>query len=307
MAHDQRPWKSPLAKFCMAACMVFVVVFLVMAATCPAKSRDKSRFYSAALLEDGRTVLFTYTDASYRLRGGSLMGFGGGQPHYTRDSKFLCIYHMDRKKTTVIHKIPRESGTQGRGNLLIRGTVGFKAVILRESRQREGVDLPHEWYLLDARKKRLRRILHDKEMADLGMKTWRTPQLIHTDGSLTSMAYAPDQKDGYNLGHLWLRRENGEYRLLTKYGSRSAAFGGDVFYYDHTARTRHVLNLETGEESLITNREYADQVPDNLCNGRPCLTRNVRVGSDGKGLSYVWKVDGEWKKEPLSIDMEPLR
>jgi len=286
---------------------VFLFVGFVLSTVSWAKSWDKSRFYSAELLDDGHTVLFTYTDASYVMAGGSLMSFGGGSSQYTKDRKFIGLYHMDRKKTVVIRKFGKEPGTKGRGNFLIRRTRGRKAFVIRESRHRRGESLPGERYLLDVDKKALTLIPIEKEMADLEMVDWKPMRLAHGDGSFVLLAYSSEQKAGYNLGYVWLRSGRGQYQLLTQYGSCSATLDGNVFYYDHSRRTRHVLNLKTRQTRTISNREYADRVPGNLCYGKYCPDLSIRVRSDGKGLELSRKIDGKWQDESFPIDVSPLR
>lgn len=287
---------------------VLLFVLFVMVTGSSAKNWDKSQFYSAQLLDDGHTVLFTYTDASYVVAGGSLMSFGGGSSQYTKDSKFIGLYHMDRKKTVVIRKFGKEPGTKGRGNFLIRSrTRGRKAYVIRQSRHRREESLPGERYLLDVDKKALTLIPIEKEMADLGMIDWKPMRLAHGDGSFVLLAYSSDQKAGYNLGHVWLRSGSGQYQLLTQFGSCSATLDGNVFYYDHSRRTRHVLNLETEQTRTISNREYSDRVPGNLCYGKYCTDLSIGVSSDGKGLELSRKIDGKWQDEPFPIDMSPLR
>jgi hypothetical protein len=52
-------------------------LFIFCAASANAgKSRDKSRFHGAELLDDGRTVLFTYADSEYGYPSAPLVSFG---------------------------------------------------------------------------------------------------------------------------------------------------------------------------------------------------------------------------------------
>jgi len=67
--------------------VVFIVVFVT--ANCGiGAADDKSRFYSAQLMDDGSTVLFTYANTKYKLKSSSLF-FGGSRSVYTKDRKII--------------------------------------------------------------------------------------------------------------------------------------------------------------------------------------------------------------------------
>ena len=82
--------------------------------------------------------------------------------------------------------------------------------------------LPGGWFLLDVDTKDLNQVKIEKEMTDSGMVSWASLRLAHSDGSLVMRAYSPGQKESQNqtvpLGHVWLRSEDGRYRLLTESG-----------------------------------------------------------------------------------------
>ena len=273
-------------------------------------SGDRSRFYSAQLLDDGSTVLFTYAKTKYKQKSSGLF-FGGSRSIYTKDQKIIGLYHLNSKTTKVIRKFNTEPGTRGRGNFTIRNTYGRKALLIRDSRYRRDKLLPGGWFLLDVDTKDLTQIAIEKEIASLGMESWGWLKLAHSDGSLVLRAFSPGQKESQNdsspLGHVWLRSENGQYRLLTEYGRYKGAVGGELFFYDHSARTVRAYRLQTGEKRNVSNREYADLEFYATRYGKPQKGMAFRVGSEGKVLEFSIKTDGRWQRKPFPIDMTPLR
>jgi hypothetical protein len=288
-------------------------LFIFCAASANAgKSRDKSRFHGAELLDDGRTVLFTYADSEYGYPSAPLVSFGGGRSRYIRDNKIIGLYHTERRTIDILFRFETEPGTRGRGNFLIRGTRGRMAYLVREERQREDDRLPGEMYLLNVDRGDLLPVPLFEEMSGLGMDEVRFAWLAHNDGYMVVLAYAVGQTAGQQnsvpLGHVWLRPQDGRYRLLTKHGSYLGTFGDEVLSYDHGLRIRQAYHLESGarsEPSATANT--APPGSKTHATGNPIADVAAHVGAKGKTLELRRKVDGQWEREPLPIDREQLR
>jgi hypothetical protein len=125
------------------------------------------------------------------------------------------------------------------------------------------------------------------------------------------LAYAVGQTAGQQnsvpLGHVWLRPQDGRYRLLTKHGSYLGTFGDEVLSYDHGLRIRQAFHLESGATRTVSNREYGSPRFENTRYGKPYPDVAAHVGAKGKTLELRRKVDGQWEREPLPIDREQLR
>jgi hypothetical protein len=294
-------------------CAVLWITFILLPGAVFAAARDVSRFHGAELLKDGQTVLFSYTAAKNVLKSSSLLGFGGGRASYRKDTKYIGLYHLENKKTEILLRLRKETGTRGQGNFLIRGSGsrGRKAMVVREPRQRNEESLPVERYILDVDQKAMTRIHIEEEMTELGMEEWRTIWLASGDGSLVVLAYSPGQKSGQAnsvpLGHVWLRSGSGQYRLLTKMGSYNGTVEKAVLIYDNISRKSLSYNLATGENRIISNREMADLKLYNTNYGKAIPDMSVRPDRDGKSLQLGRKIDGAWQYSLFSIDMSSLR
>lgn len=268
---------------------------------------DASRFYSAQLLDDGCTVLFTYAKTKFIEKSSGLF-FGGTRYEYTEDRKIIALYHMISKTTEVIKKIDNEPGTRGRGNFTIRGTFDRKAILIRDSREQGDETLPGGWFVLDVDTKDLTEIPIEKELADLGMVKLRALKLGYSDGRLVLCAYSPNQVEKKSLGHVWLRSKNGQYQLLTEYGNYSGTNGDELLFYDHSLRTVRGYNLKTKEIRNVHNREYASLEFHVTRYGKPQRGRAIRADYRGsEELELSIEKDGKWQNQPFPIDMKPLR
>jgi hypothetical protein len=292
-----------------SAALLLITVFL--AGSTLAASRDASRFYGAQLLQDGNTVLFSYTRAEYVVKSSGLVNFGGGRAHYLRDRKYIGLYHMDSDTTEVLKTFPMERDSNGRGNIFIRATRGRKAMVYREPRGTGQAELPGERYIFDIDENTLNRVGITAEMAELGMEEHRTVWLSHGDGSLAVLAYAAGQKEGQKnsvpLGHIWLRRETGRYHLLTTLGSYTGTVQDEVLYYDHGSRKSMAYNVTSRANRVVSNRELADLKLYDTRYGKPIQDTHVSLDKGGKGLRIGRKTDGKWQYEPFQINMAPLR
>lgn len=299
------PTKRPSKLICFLMGIFFLLVNCALLF-----AEDKSRFYSAQLLDDGGTILFTYAHTKTRQKSGGLI-FGGSRTIYKKDIKIIGLYDLNSKTTKVLKKVKNEPGTNGGGNFTIRNTYGRKALLTRGLRYRGDEMLPGGRFLLDIDTTTLTQIPIEKEMAGLEMESWGSLKLAHSDGSLVVRAYSQGQKEGQNetvpLGHIWLRSENGQYILLTEYGRYRGAAGGELFFYDHSLRTVRAYRLQTGKNRNVSNREYVDIEFYDTRYGRPQQGRAVNVGSKGKELELSIKIDGSWQRKPFPIDMTPLR
>ena len=287
--------------------IVLGIILVVLASCGIGLSKDKSRFYSAQLLDDGCTVLFTYARTKYKEKSSGII-FGGTRYIYTKDRKIIALYHMTTKKTEVIKKIDNEPGSMGRGNFTIRGTFNRKALLIRDSRDRGHEILPGGWFLLDVDTKDLAEIPIEKEMADLGMAKLRELKLGYSDGSLVLYAYSPDQAEEKSLGHVWLRSPKGQYQLLTEYGSYSGTYKDELFFYDHSIRTVRGYNLKTKAIRNVHNREYASLEFYASVYGKSLNGRVIKVDYKGSTeMELSIEKDGKWQNQPFPIDMSPLR
>ena len=298
---NKKPPKIQDYRCLVGTLLLFFTIFLPVSGFCGAT--DASRFYGAELLEDGRTVLFSYTRAEYTVKSSSLINFGGGRAHYTKDRKYIGLYHIDRKKTEILYTVSQGHESRGRGNFKINATRGRTAML----QQQDSGDR----YILDIDQRTMTGIDIDKEILDLGMVERGTVWLAYQDGSMVVRAYSEGQKEGQKnsvpLGHIWLRRGNGQYTLLTKLGSYSGTVDTEAVYYDHESRKSMTYSLVTGDRRVLSNRERADMKLYNTRYGKPNQDVYISPERDGKTLKQGRKIEGKWDYQPFPIDMKPLR
>lgn len=310
MIHPKSLFSSTIVKGRLVGAVCFFI-FILTASSGFGAARDASRFYGAELLQDGRTVLFSYTHAKYVVKSSSLFNFGGGRAHYRKDQKYIGLYHIDRKETEVLKTFPMEHGTNGRANFLIQETRGRTAMIYREPQGGQRAGSSTGRYIMDIDQNTMTHVQVKKEMAERGMAERRSVWLAHQDGSLVVLAYSEGQKEGQKnsvpLGHIWLRRAGGQYHLLTRLGSYSATVDDKVLYYDHESRKSLTYDLVSGDSRIISNRERADLKLYNTNRGKPYQDVYVSLDQGGKALKLGRKIDGKYHYSPFPIDMTPLR
>ena len=91
--------------------------------------QDRSKFVSARLADDQRTVLFSFHHFAYRAATGWRAFPDGGIPDYVTDISVLGTYDLQTRKLTVLRREKNSQWQPGSGLLTIHSMNGTKALI----------------------------------------------------------------------------------------------------------------------------------------------------------------------------------
>ncbi|HEU0007086.1 MAG TPA: hypothetical protein VFS12_13965, partial [Terriglobia bacterium] len=91
--------------------------------------QDRSKFVSARLADDERTVLFSFHRFAYRAATGWRAFPDGGIPDYATDINILGTYDLQTRKIKILRREKNSQWQPGSGLFTIQSTKGYKALI----------------------------------------------------------------------------------------------------------------------------------------------------------------------------------
>jgi hypothetical protein len=232
---------------------------------------DRSRFESAVLLPDQQTIALAYRIERHRHATGLAAFPDGGVPKYLEDRAVVASVPLEGGTPRILLRLPNEGVPGTAGVSLTAHDVDAGHVIVDAWEQTPGV-------LGRGRSVRLRS--WRLAIPGGGLTPDPTPDFgseLKLRGRKASTRFGPfrmlDREGDYLLAlqggaadELWLRRANGEYRLIDGfkefYGLR-----GDELYYWSVANEAVVRNWRTSETRVIARYD-------------PVLRRTVRLIRD---------------------------
>jgi len=261
--------------------------------------QDYGRFKSAALIQDGRTVIFTFHDLVYRPAKGIAAFPDGGIPKYIMDTSFLCTFDRTTGKLRKIMKEKNKEWTNGSGALHIVTSRGNAVVVSQSGQKRQdlGSTLTRHHILNiatgaydtfdladDLRK-------HRRKMGPL--------YLCDDNGTLVIITPSESAKSsGTEVPEIWVRLMGGRYILAGASAHYQETVNGEVVYWDHKDRQYYAFSIQKN----ITRRLKGYSIP-----ASKQVTEGVSVGSSGASVDFGVRTNSVWHYKPLPITATAVR
>lgn len=263
--------------------------------------QDYSRFVSARLLGDGKTILFTYHCYAYRPATGWRAFPDGGIPKYVKDINLIGVYDLSNRKVRLLRRENNTEWQPGSGLCTINAVNGRTVLLSQGGQLRGPFRLGVRYLLLDLVGESVKALDLNGDMAKFGMDPGEI-YLIDPDGSLLfvalPLALAKDARKNIDQTEIWLRTPGDSYLKVAGASIYETVRNREVVYWVREARQFHAFSLDTRK-----TREAAEFRPS----GYVDVTAGVIVSANGKGLEYGVKVDGTWRYRPVRLSPEILR
>jgi len=265
--------------------------------------QDYSRFTSAYLVQEDRTVVFTFHDFAYKPAAGIAAFPDGGIPHYVRDQSFLCSF--DRTKGTLKKLMTgkNKEWCNGQGVLHIVTARGNAVLASQSGQKRTDLDtyLTRHYLINIATGKSQTFDLS----ADLG-KHGRAPgplYLVDDTGTLLIMTKAASKgkkapSSPAEVPEIWVRCMDGRYVKVVATAHYEETVNNEVIYWNPGDRQFYGFDLATGKTRRLDNyrtRGYQD------------IKQGVLVRNSGSSIEFGTKTGDTWNYTPLPVTAEMVR
>ena len=266
--------------------------------------QDHSKFVSARLADDKRTVLFSFHRFAYRAATGWRAFPDGGIPDYATDISLLGTFDLQTRGIKILRRERNSQWQPGSGLFTIQSTKGYKALISQGGQLRGSFESGVKYVLLDFK-------LGDSTdvdlKSDLAARGRDSGQIYLVDGEGTlvfvtlSLEEAKDSRPHRNsrvVPEIWVRTPVGDYLKAAVSAHYQCERNGEVIYWEPSTRDFMAFSISgrtTRKATEFKVAEYED------------VTQGVILSSDRKKLEFGVKVNGEWKYELLDLEPNRLR
>jgi len=283
--------------------LLAVSLILVISGCQYGPKRDYSKFTTAALAENGKMVVFTFHDLTYRPAKGMAAFPDGGIPKYITDSSVLVKFDRSTLKLTKLLESKNKEWTNGSGVLHIVTSRGSALLLSQSGQRRDDLSTTltrHHILHLETGK---------HETFDLAEELRRQGRskgaiyMIDDDGSLLIVSESPYDASAKRTGaaavpELWIRRPGGKYLFAGASAHYQETLEGDVIYWRPEDRKHYAFNIHTGSTRLLEN--YRTPAMKHVSEG-------VNVGLIGASVDMGVETNGVWTYTPLPIDADAVR
>ena len=262
--------------------------------------QDQSKFVSARLADDKRTVLFSFHRFAYRAATGWRAFPDGGIPKYATDINLLGTYDLQTRKIKILRREKNSQWQPGSGLFTIHSANGTKALISQGGQLRGPFKLGVKFVLLDFKLGDATDVDLKSDLAQRGRDTGQI-YLVDGEGTLVfvtlSLEEAKDPgayRNSRLVPEIWVRTPGGDYVKAAVSAHYQCTRNGEVIYWEPS--TRDFMAFSIANRTTRTATEF--KVP-----GYEDVTQGVILSSDQKGLEFGVKANGQWKYE--SLDLKP--
>ena len=266
--------------------------------------QDHSKFVSARLGHDQRTVLFSFHRFAYRPATGWRAFPDGGIPYYATDISLLGTYDLQTRKLKVLRREKNSQWQPGSGLFTIHSMNEYKALISQGGQLRGPFALGVKYLLLDFKLGDSRDLDLKSDLAGLGRDTGQI-YLVDGDGTLVFVTLSLEQaKDSSSnrrnrfIPEIWVRTTDGKFMKAAVSAHYECTRNGEVIYWEPSTRDFMAFSI-----SNRTTRKAAEF----KVAGFEDVTKGVILSSDGKGLEFGTKLNGQWKYESVGLDATELK
>ena len=265
--------------------------------------QDYGRFKSAALMQDGRMIVFTFHDLVYRPAKGFAAFPDGGIPKYIKDRSFLCTFERSTGKLIKLMEETNREWANGSGSLHIVTSRGNAVVVVQSGQKRRDLGaVLTRYHILNIETGK-----HDTfDLADDLRKHGRQTGPIYLgDDSGTLVIITPSEHSdegskpsGDGTPQIWVRRMGGHYLFAGESAHYQQTVNGDVIYWKPQDRQYYAFSIEKGKTRLLEGYRIPEQER---------VMQGVSVGNSGVNLEIGILGNNGWQYTPLPINTRDVR
>jgi len=262
--------------------------------------QDQSKFVSARLADDKRTVLFSFHRFAYRAATGWRAFPDGGIPKYATDINLFGTYDLQTRKIKILRREKNSQWQPGSGLFTIHSANGTKALISQGGQLRGPFKLGVKFVLLDFKLGDATDVDLKSDLAERGRDSGQI-YLVDGDGTLVFVTLSLEEskdsrayRNGRLVPEIWVRTSGGDYVKAAVSAHYQCTRNGEVIYWEPSTRDFMAFSIT----HRTTRKATEFKVP-----AYEDVTQGVILSSDQKGLEFGVKVNGQWKYE--SLDLEP--
>jgi hypothetical protein len=266
--------------------------------------RDQSQFISARLMEDKRTIVFSYHHFRYRSATGWRAFPDGGIPKYLTDISIAGAYDLRTRQVKVLHRERNTNWQPGGGLLTVQETKGGKALFSQGGQLRANSSSGLRHLLVDVDRGAALKLDLKGDLAARGRDLGEL-HLVDDSGTMLFINLSVEEarnsnsrRDDSVTPEIWVRTPNADYLKAARSSHYEATRNGDVIYWDLPTREFHAFSIRDRSARRLTGYK----VP-----AFEDVTEGVTLSSDKKGLEYGVKVNGNWSYRPLDLPVEKIR
>ena len=267
--------------------------------------QDYSKFVSAKLLDDKKSVLFTYHRYTYRPATGWRAFPDGGIPKYEKDRNLVGVYDLVRKKVTILRSEDNSDWQPGSGLYTIQAVKEGTTVLLAQGGQLRGsFKLGLKYLLLDVIQRSATSLDLKGDLARLGRDCGEI-YLVDPDGTLLFVTQllpvAGDSRSwrkNIDDSEIWVRTAGGDYLKVAAASLYETVRSGDVIYWVRDTRQFQAFSLSSHQTRPAPEFRYADHVD---------VTEGLILSADRKRLEYGVKANGAWQYQPIELTPQMLK
>jgi len=283
---------------------VWILVLLTSCSSGYGLLQDYSSFVSARLLDDKKSILFTYHHYAYRPATGWRAFPDGGIPRYEKDTSLIGVYDLSSRKVSILRREDNTNWQPGSGLYTIHAVNGAKALIAQGGQLRGPFKLGLNYLLLDLARGDATPLDLKGDLARLGRDSGLI-YLVDPDGTLLfitlPLAVAKDAR-AYRKNNedqeIWLRTAVGDYLKVAASSHYETVRNGEVIYWLPDIRQFQAFSIATHQTRPAPEFRHADYMD---------VTEGVILSANRKGLEYGVKVNGVWQYRPIKLTPQMLR
>jgi hypothetical protein len=261
---------------------------------------DNSKFISAKLAEDGKSVVFTCQRIIYRPASGWRAFPDGGIPNYVIDEDIIGIIGLDVRGISIISKERNKEWQDGQGQFFVSHANGRKAVITQSGQGRNDYLTRTRLFMLDISTSVLTPLMLKEDFENMGRDVGYF-YMLDEDGTLLFINRPTGSSSKEKAEEeLWLRYPAGEYLKV--------ASGSDYYGLDG----RNLIYWSLNENKLFSfsiDSRVVEEKPRNFYpHAETEKVFDVRVTSDGKSLELWEKDSGSgWHLSETLINLSEIK
>ena len=286
---------------------LLAVCILVLLTSCSSgygPLQDYSKFVSAKLMDDSRSILFTYHHFTYRPAAGWRAFPDGGIPKYIQDTSLIGLYDLSSKKVSVLRREDNSEWQPGNGLYTIHAVKGAKALIAQGGQLRGPFRHGLKFLMLDLALGSATPLDLKGDLARLGRDSG-VIYLVDPEGTLLFITLplaevkdAPARRKNDKDKEIWLRTAGGEYLKVAASSHYEMVRDAEVIYWVPDTRQFQAFSIDTRQTRLAPDFRRGDYVD---------VTEGVSLSANHKGLEYGVKVGGVWQYQPIELTPQMLR
>lgn len=300
-----------LFEICSTHLLLLLCVVTVVGCTY-GPPRDRSKFVSTHLLEDGNTVLFSAHQFVVRPATGIAAFPDGGISKVVKDRNFIGFYDIQNEQHVSIFKERNTEFAKGQGNYYIQHVIGSWALVgqggqTRSASERGDYKTKRNLFLVNHETREMVPLLAVEELASRG-RDLGTIQALGRDGSLVFLCPSLEEakaNSNWNrektiVPEIWIRKPDGSWLKAGASRHFEQYIDGTLVWWEPSDRLFRIFHV--ADERLTLAQRWDNRSGSLL----QSIREGVSTTDSGRTLTYGQKEESGWQYSPLPLTVDQL-